>query len=247
MAHANQLGLIVRGADAPDGKAGRAHGLVAHQARGRPKGGPVERRLAGPAPDSRGQKHHAVSGRGPVRAKSSDRGGTTHALAHHSDQGIRPLCPDQGHHGPQVLAGQAFGRKLAAMGRVAKAALVIGPRLDTPLGPPGPGQPERGPVIIETMQGNDDGPGLLVLRRPFQIGQLRPVLDDKGPAPQAARLDARSGKVGRRRQRDLQVRRGAGCGQQAQMNSHSQPGPVPPIPMPPSRHVARISAVLCRR
>src|SRR5690606_21686685 len=73
-----------------------------------------------------------------------------------------------------------------------------------------PGEAEGGVVVVEAVQGDDDGPRRLTFRTPAQIGQPRAVLHDEGAAAQGSRLDARPVELVGRRQRRLNVRRGAG-------------------------------------
>ncbi|MNE35452.1 hypothetical protein D3C80_1292130 [compost metagenome] len=65
-------------------------------------------------------------------------------------------------------------------------------------------------MVVEPMQGDDDGPRLLIFGAPAQIGQPRPVLHHKGAAPQRSFFDARAVEAGGRRQRRLEVGRRAG-------------------------------------
>ena len=88
----------------------------------------------------------------------------------------------QGHGGTQVFGHPRLSGPDAATGRLAEAALVDGPCLYPPLGPPGPGQPERGAAVVHAVQGDDDRPGLARFRCPARQRQAGTVVHQKGPS-----------------------------------------------------------------
>ncbi|MNS58420.1 hypothetical protein D3C72_913410 [compost metagenome] len=95
-------------------------------------------------------------------------------------------------------------------------------------------------MVVEAVQGDDDGPGLLILRAPAQIGQPGAVLNHEGAAAEGSGLDARAVEAVGRGLGCLKMRRGAGGqgerkGQKACCQSAT-----------PKGH-AKISAVLWRR
>ncbi|MNT27198.1 hypothetical protein D3C72_1628170 [compost metagenome] len=65
-------------------------------------------------------------------------------------------------------------------------------------------------MVVEAVQGDDDGPGLLILRAPAQIGQPGAVLNDEGAAAEGSGLDARAVETVGRGLGRLKMGRGAG-------------------------------------